>query len=116
MSEPGGRVSFSEMALRIDDAAIPPLHRAVNSLDGLYVHSLGRGMNVYKENGPISNLTGRHNIVHETTTHGIGHVRMATESAEGRQRRTPVRLAVLSGAEHCPQRPVHQLFQCAAEP
>jgi methylamine---glutamate N-methyltransferase subunit A len=82
MSEPGGRVSYSEMALKIDDTAIPALHKAVNGVDGLYIHSLGRGMNVYKENGLISNLTGMHNIDRKTATHGIGHVRMATESAE----------------------------------
>lgn len=82
MSETGGKVSYSEMQLKIENADIPGLHRAINAIDGLYVHSLGRGMNVYKENGPVKNLIGMHNIDRTISTHGIGHVRMATESAE----------------------------------
>ncbi|HWQ71466.1 MAG TPA: glutamine amidotransferase [Desulfitobacteriaceae bacterium] len=80
--ESDGRVRYSEMKLDIDDEAIPVLHRAINGIDGLYTHSLGSGMTVYKENGPVSNLTGRHTIDYTPATHGIAHVRMATESAE----------------------------------
>ncbi len=81
-SDKNAAVVFSEMRLQMDSACIPALHAAINAVDGLYVHSIGRGMAVYKENGPLTNLTGRHPIGRRIGTHGIGHVRMATESAE----------------------------------
>ena len=75
-------VQFCEMKLKMDTSAIPSLHTAINAIDGLCIHSLGKGMNVYKDNGPLTNLTGSHDIPTKRATHGIGHVRMATESAE----------------------------------
>lgn len=81
-SDKNAAVVFSEMRLQMDSACIPALHAAINAVDGLYVHSIGRGMAVYKENGPLTNLTRRHPIGRRIGTHGIGHVRMATESAE----------------------------------
>lgn len=82
MSDQNAAVVFAELKLQMDNTCIPALHAAINAVDGLYVHSLGQGMAVYKENGPISNLTGKHSISQPMGTHGIGHVRMATESAE----------------------------------
>ena len=82
VSDNSQSVSYEEIKLTINHEVIPKLHKAINSVDGLYVHSLGKGINVYKENGVITNLTDRHNILHTSATHGIGHVRMATESAE----------------------------------
>jgi glutamine phosphoribosylpyrophosphate amidotransferase len=73
---------YSELTLQIEDAAVPELHAAINAMTGLYVHSFGRGMKVYKEGEPVANLGSRHRIDHDPGTHGIGHVRMATESAE----------------------------------
>lgn len=75
-------VVYSEFFLKMNEANIPALHSAINAVDGLYVHSIGSGMEVYKENGPIKNLITKHKIKRATSTHGIGHVRMATESAE----------------------------------
>lgn len=75
-------VTFTELNLQMDAADIPQLHVAVNGVDGLYIHSLGRGMRVYKDGGLIEQLITGHKIAHQTATHGMGHVRMATESAE----------------------------------
>ncbi len=78
----GRKVAFSELILQIEAADIQKLHRAINMVDGLYVHSIGQGMKVYKDGGPITNLINNHQIVGNSITHGMGHVRMATESAE----------------------------------
>ncbi len=76
------RAVYYEFIVTINEADIPDLHLAINSVDGLYVHSLGKGMKVFKDGGPIDNLTRYQEIGHNRTTHGLGHVRMATESAE----------------------------------
>lgn len=77
-----GPAVFAEFHLIIDSQAITELHSAINATEGFYVHSLGRGMVVYKDRGTVGNLVHYHHIDHKTATHGIGHVRMATESAE----------------------------------
>ncbi len=77
-----GPTFFVKFDLYIDPQLIPELHRTINANPGLYVHSLGVGMAVYKDFGSVNNLIKGHNVAHQTTTHGIGHVRMATESAE----------------------------------
>lgn len=77
-----GRVTFTDLSLKMDEQDIPKLHREINSINGLYVHSLGKGMKVYKDGGLVVNLVKNHQIDISAVTHGIGHVRMATESAE----------------------------------
>ncbi len=78
----GRKVVFAEINLQMDECCIPKLHAAINSIDGLYVHSIGKGMKVYKDGGLLENLVANHRIVTPIATHGMGHVRMATESAE----------------------------------
>lgn len=73
---------FSEIRLEIPEEDIPKLHEAINKVPGLTVHSIGKGMKVYKEGGLIGNLIKNNTIECGSATHGIGHVRMATESAE----------------------------------
>ncbi len=73
---------FSEMKLEMDEKDVPALHEAINKVPGLAVHSIGKGMKVYKEGGLIANLINNNEIDKAGATHGIGHVRMATESAE----------------------------------
>lgn len=75
-------VVFTELLLKIESENIPRLHQAINRVEGLYVHSMGQGMRVYKDGGSLKNLTGHQKIKHFPATHGMGHVRMATESAE----------------------------------
>ncbi|AGL02290.1 glutamine amidotransferase [Desulfoscipio gibsoniae] len=81
-SDESRAVVFADLKLVIDRDHLAGLHAAINSRDGLYVHSLGRGMKVYKDGGTITNLTKHHIIENCHGTHGLGHVRMATESAE----------------------------------
>lgn len=71
-----------EFELGMDEDLIKKLHFAINEIDGLAVHSIGNGMKVYKDGGYISDLIEKHQIENEVCSHGIGHVRMATESAE----------------------------------
>jgi Glutamate synthase domain 1 len=78
----GSQVVFAKINLTIAQKDIPVLHAAINASEDLYVHSLGTGMTVYKDRGKVADLIGHHHIDHKTATHGIGHVRMATESAE----------------------------------
>ena len=73
---------FSEMKLEMEEKDVPALHEAINKVPGLAVHSIGKGMKVYKEGGLIGNLIKNNAIDATDATHGIGHVRMATESAE----------------------------------
>lgn len=75
-------IVYAEMDLRIEEEEIPKLHAEINKVDGLYVHSLSKGMKVYKDKGTTGDLQGFHKVDKRVTTHGIGHVRMATESAE----------------------------------
>lgn len=75
-------ISFVEMKILIEDNNIQDLHAAINLVDGLYVHSLARGMKLYKDKGTTEDLEKYHKIDFDKGTHGIGHVRMATESAE----------------------------------
>lgn len=77
-----GQVVFAEFNLCIDQNAIPILHQAINATKDMYVHSLGSGITVYKDRGKVADLISHHHIDHKSATHGIGHVRMATESAE----------------------------------
>ncbi len=75
-------VSFTEARLKMAEEDLPQLHAAINRIDGLYVHSLGRGIKVYKDGGTTKDLLAVHQIGQSIATHGMGHVRLATESAE----------------------------------
>ena len=75
-------ILFVEFTIKIDEGDIPKLHSSINAVPGLCVHSLGNGVRVYKDGGVINNMLTYQTIEKETCTHGIGHVRMATESAE----------------------------------
>lgn len=75
-------IPIAEIKARLPEDAVRPLHEAINRRHGLCVHSIGNGMRVYKENGNIENLLAKHSIDKSPCRHAIGHVRMATESAE----------------------------------
>jgi glutamine phosphoribosylpyrophosphate amidotransferase len=81
-SESERTISFIELTIKINSDDIAKLHSAINSVNGLCVHSLGKGMRVYKDRGTINNLLTYQKVENILCTHGIGHVRMATESAE----------------------------------
>lgn len=71
-----------EFAVDMDPEKIKALHEKINSDEELDVHSISSHFKVYKEGGFIENLTGRYELKNYMCRHGIGHVRMATESAE----------------------------------
>ena len=56
------------------------LAAALLDTDGIALHSIGRNSEVIKDVGTPAAMDGRHNIGAIRGTHGIGHVRMATES------------------------------------
>lgn len=59
---------------------VPPLAEALLSAGGVELHSVGRSSEVIKDVGPPSSLDLTHDVSRLRGTHGIGHVRMATES------------------------------------
>ncbi len=62
------------------EGEIPALAEALLSAEGVELHSIGRVSEVIKDVGTPLELDRRHEISQLKGTHGIGHVRMATES------------------------------------
>lgn len=77
-----GVFTFYDAVLKMDEAKIPELHRTVDAHPSFCVHSLSTRLSVYKDQGTSMDLKSRHEINLGAGSHGIGHVRMATESAE----------------------------------
>ena len=78
----GGIFTFFEASIDMDPAQVIDLHRTIDANDNLCVHSLGKQLKVYKDQGSAEDLAAAHPIKVGTCTHGIGHVRLATESVE----------------------------------
>ncbi len=78
----GGVFTFFEGSIDMDQDKISRLHWDIDSNPKLCVHSLGKQIKVYKDQGSAEDLASVHEIVAGTCTHGIGHVRLATESVE----------------------------------
>ncbi|WP_020588813.1 class II glutamine amidotransferase [Desulfobacter curvatus] len=77
-----GIFTFYNASLIIKDTDILTLHQAINNEPALCVHSIGDSLRVFKDQGTSKNLRTCHTIRNRKSTHGIGHVRLATESAE----------------------------------
>ncbi len=77
-----GIFTFYEASIDMDAAKISDLNWAIDSHPDICVHSLGRRLKVYKDEGSAEELQNRHQIPSVQGTHGIGHVRLATESVE----------------------------------
>jgi glutamine phosphoribosylpyrophosphate amidotransferase len=75
-------IPIVEFELTMAETEVEALHTAINATSGMTVHSVGNGIKVYKEGGYLNDLLAQHTIDHTPCRHGIGHVRMATESAE----------------------------------
>ena len=78
----GGIFTFFEGSIDMDPAQISSLHWDIDSDENLCVHSLGKQIKVYKDQGSAEDLIKYHEIKAGKFTHGIGHVRLATESVE----------------------------------
>lgn len=77
-----GVFTFYEASLDMDKDDIQRLNWDIDTHPQLCVHSLGQHIKVYKDQGSAEDLKRRHEIRVGTCTHGIGHVRLATESVE----------------------------------
>ena len=77
-----GVFSFFEGSVDVDPSRVTQLHLDIDAHPELCVHSLGSQIKVYKDQGSAEDLQRRHEIRTGRCTHGIGHVRLATESIE----------------------------------
>jgi len=77
-----GVFSFYEATLDTDDSKLLLLNWDIDTHPELCVHSIGKHIKVYKDQGSAEELHARHSIPPVAATHGIGHVRLATESIE----------------------------------
>jgi glutamine phosphoribosylpyrophosphate amidotransferase len=78
----GGIFTFFGGSIAMDPNQISQLHWDIDSHPNLCVHSLGKHIKVYKDQGSAEDLVKAHQIDVGACTHGIGHVRLATESVE----------------------------------
>ena len=78
----GGVFTFFEAAVDVEPAELFLLHWDIDTHPDLCVHSIGQHLTVYKDQGAAEDLQLRHQIPPLKATHGIGHVRLATESVE----------------------------------
>lgn len=75
--------SSTEQFLRLVvncEGEISDLARALLDTRGVALHSIGRSSEVIKDVGTPAVMDQKHALSHIMGTHGIGHVRMATES------------------------------------
>lgn len=78
----GGIFTFFEGSIDMDPDQLSQLHWDIDSDPNLCVHSIGKKIKVYKDQGSAEDLVKAHEIRVGRCTHGIGHVRLATESVE----------------------------------
>ena len=62
------------------EGEVSALAEALLNTDGVVLHSIGEASEVIKDVGTPVTMDGKHDIAGIMGTHGIGHVRMATES------------------------------------
>ena len=77
-----GVYSFCEFDLEADQAGLKDLNWTIDSDPGLCVQSIGPAITIVKDEGSAEELQATHQIHPGPCTHGIGHVRLATESVE----------------------------------
>jgi hypothetical protein len=77
-----GIFSFYECSIDMPESEIQALHNEIDSSPELCVHSIGKHIKVYKDQGTARDLERSHQFSLGAATHGIGHVRLATESLE----------------------------------
>ncbi|RLB41048.1 MAG: glutamine amidotransferase [Deltaproteobacteria bacterium] len=77
-----GVFTFFESSISISPEEVAELNWEIDTHPHLCVHSIGKKIKVYKDEGSAEELQERHKIEVKHATHGIGHVRLATESIE----------------------------------
>lgn len=63
-----------------DEASIGEMAKMIEEIDGVEILSIGRGLELIKDLGDASVVSGLYGLNGFAGTHGIGHTRMATES------------------------------------
>lgn len=77
-----GRFSFYEASVGMKPEQVTDLNWEIDSDARFCVHSVGEQIKVFKDQGSAQILEDCHKISTSGATHGIGHVRLATESVE----------------------------------
>lgn len=85
-AEVGGRVTLqakdTHAVIEVDEDRLQAARDVIGALrPGLKVMSAGEGIEIYKEVGLPRDVAARFEVARMAGTHGIGHTRMATESA-----------------------------------
>jgi methylamine---glutamate N-methyltransferase subunit A len=77
-----GQLKDTHMVLDVPADRIDAARHAMREIrPNVKVMSAGAGIEIYKEVGLPRDVAARFDLAHMTGTHGIGHTRMATESA-----------------------------------
>ena len=77
-----GVFTFCEFTLDLPEDAVGALYREIDGHPDLCVHSFGSRLTIIKDQGSAEELQRHHSIHPGFCSHGIGHVRLATESVE----------------------------------
>lgn len=77
-----GIFTFYEGSILVAPDLTSELHWDIDSHPEFCVHSVGPKLKVYKDQGTAPELQKRHEIHIGSCSHGIGHVRLATESVD----------------------------------
>ena len=80
----GGDAAFCRLLVSFDG---PPavLLAAIEGVEGVYVHSMGRRLEIIKDVGTAEEVAARHGVDQFIGTHGLAHSRLATEEQALRQ-------------------------------
>ena len=93
------------------EGEIPELVEALLNTEGVALHSIGQVSEVIKDVGTPVTMDHKHTVSRLLGTHGIGHVRMATESRVDVNHAHPFLGLPFSARHRGAQRPAHQLPQ-----
>ena len=78
---PGGVDGGTFLRLTVDFGGDPAaLLAAIESAEGVRVHSMGRRLEIVKDVGTADEVAARHGVEEFVGTHGMAHSRLATES------------------------------------
>jgi glutamate synthase domain-containing protein 1 len=77
---PGRGDRFCRLVFDLGDVKPAALLSAVESVPGVYVHSMGHRLEIVKDVGNAYDVAERHGIDDFVGTHGLAHSRLATES------------------------------------
>ena len=76
------KINDTHAVLSVDDTVTENLFQALKDIDSkIRIMSRGKSLEIYKEVGLPKDVTSRFKIKEMSGRHGIGHTRMATESA-----------------------------------